>query len=199
MWRLLFDGAPADRVPGTGGAERWTSTEGRWAGEGDRRGPARGQQNSVVSAVLLARGQGVFHEGPAETSTSGYVEVRECAWWLSLSYCSHSVYCHFDIYSNCQFMSLSTASLSANHSFRSSSAVWPDQIKVVIKSNRPYSYNRKWTHRPRPQIMYMGARVCGIEQMYDLTGPWLAPSARGRCVTPSGRLGRTLMGAALLR
>ena len=40
MWRLLFDGAPADRVPGTGGAERWTSTE------------AAGQAKEIVVARL---------------------------------------------------------------------------------------------------------------------------------------------------
>lgn len=40
---------------------------------------------SFVSVVLLAQGQGVFQNRPAETSTSGYVEVRWCSWWLSLS------------------------------------------------------------------------------------------------------------------
>jgi hypothetical protein len=40
--------------------------------------------SSLVSVVLLARGQGAFQERPAETSMPEYVEVRECSWWLSL-------------------------------------------------------------------------------------------------------------------
>ncbi len=38
-----------------------------------------GVDPSLVSVVLLTRGQGAFQERPAETSTSGYVEVRECS------------------------------------------------------------------------------------------------------------------------
>jgi hypothetical protein len=41
--------------------------------------------SSLVSVVLLAQGQRVFQNRPAETSTSEYVEVRWCSWWLSLS------------------------------------------------------------------------------------------------------------------
>jgi hypothetical protein len=40
---------------------------------------------SLVSVVPLARSQRVFRERPAETSTSGYVEVRVCSRWWSLT------------------------------------------------------------------------------------------------------------------
>lgn len=55
--------------------DEWAGNQVVFPGSGGRNW-VRTSDPSLVSVVLLAQGQGVFQNRPAETSTSGYVEVR---------------------------------------------------------------------------------------------------------------------------